>query len=203
MGNTIGIAIAKGLPVLLAIGLSASVGCRRGAGRSTSPPQERETSVVTIQVRSEAFQHGRAIPKRYTADGANLSPPLAISSLPAGTKELALIMDDPDAPRGTWVHWVLYKIPSDATELPEGIAGTERLSEPPGAMQGLNSASGIGYFGPAPPPGKPHRYFFKVYALDAELDVQPGLTKQQLLKAVEGHIIGRGELMGTYQREER
>jgi Raf kinase inhibitor-like YbhB/YbcL family protein len=108
-------------------------------------------------------------------------------------------MDDPDAPVGTWVHWVLYDLPANTTGLPEDAAKTPVISG--GAKQGLNSWPRLGYGGPCPPPGKPHRYFFKLYALDAMLDLKPGLTKKDLLKAMEGHVLAEGQLMGTYQRK--
>ena len=108
-------------------------------------------------------------------------------------------MDDPDAPMGTWVHWVLYDLPANTTGLPEDVAKTQAISN--GAKQGLNSWPRLGYGGPCPPPGKPHRYFFKLYALDTMLDLKPGLTKKDLLKAMEGHVLAEGQLMGTYQRK--
>lgn len=153
---------------------------------------------------STAFAEGRPIPSKYTADGADLSPPLAWSPVPEGTKELALICDDPDAPTDEpWVHWVIYRIPADARELPQGIARDLRPAKPAGAVQGKNTwpdGQNIGYRGPAPPAGKPHRYFFKLYALDVALPDTPGMTKTELLKAISGHVIGQGQLIGTYQR---
>ena len=163
----------------------------------TDPP-------ATIEVTSAAFAHQQPIPAKYTEDGEDVSPPLAWSGLPEGAKELALICDDPDAPRAEpWVHWVLYKIPADTEALPEGVAKTARLEKPAGALQGENSWSSgqtIGYRGPAPPPGGPHRYFFKLYALDTELDLEPEQDKQRLLEAMSGHVLGQGALIGTYQR---
>ncbi|HID74625.1 MAG TPA: YbhB/YbcL family Raf kinase inhibitor-like protein [Planctomycetaceae bacterium] len=158
-----------------------------------------------IQLTSSAFAPGEPIPRQYTGEGQDCSPPLAWTGLPEGTGELALICDDPDAPTPeAWVHWVIYKIPPDTTELPEGVAKTAQLSQPPGAVQGKNSwPSGqtIGYRGPMPPPGHGvHRYYFRLYALDTPLDVPPGATKAELLQAMEGHILAQGELMGTYQR---
>ncbi len=160
---------------------------------------------MKMKLTSPAFEPGQPIPKRYTGEGADVSPPLEWSNVPEGTQEFALICDDPDAPTPEpWVHWVIYKIPADVTKLPEGIAKTPKLSVPPGALQGKNSwPSGqtIGYRGPMPPPGHGrHRYYFRLYALDKKLDLQPGLTKKQLLEAMKGHILGEGELMGTYER---
>lgn len=157
-----------------------------------------------MQITSSAFSQGEAIPKKFTGEGKDVSPALAWSGVPAGAQELALIVDDPDAPREEpWVHWVLYKIPADAKGLPEGVAKTEKPKEVPGAMQGVNSwpKDNVGYRGPMPPPGHgTHHYHFKLYALDAKLDVQPGLTKDQLLEKLKGHVLAEGELMGTYQR---
>ncbi len=153
-------------------------------------------------LKSSAFAPNEAIPRKYTGDGEDKSPPLSWSGAPDGTKELALIVDDPDAPTPTpWVHWVLYAIPPDTTGLPEGIAPSQRVSEPPGLMQGKNSWGKVGYGGPAPPRGHGrHRYFFKLYALNAPLGVEPGLSKEALLKAMSGHVLAEGELVGTYQR---
>ncbi|NIP84815.1 MAG: YbhB/YbcL family Raf kinase inhibitor-like protein [Planctomycetales bacterium] len=159
---------------------------------------------MQITITSPAFEDGQPIPQKYTGDGQDRSPPLSWSHLPAGTKQLALICDDPDAPRAEpWVHWVIYQLPAKLDSLPEGVPQRERLEEPAGALQGANSwPSGqtIGYRGPAPPAGKPHRYYFKLYALDTQLDLKPGLGKEDLLRAMEGHILGEGQLMGTYRR---
>jgi Raf kinase inhibitor-like YbhB/YbcL family protein len=153
---------------------------------------------MSIQLTSLAFAEGQPIPAKYTGDGPDISPPLRWSGVPPGTKSLALICDDPDAPVGTWVHWVLYGLPATTNELPEKVPTTDTL--PNGARQGLNDFGRVGYGGPAPPPGKPHRYFFKLYALDTQLDLKPRATKQDLLRAMEGHILAQGQLMGTYQR---
>jgi len=155
-----------------------------------------------ITLQSSAFQHNAPVPRKYTADGADKSPPLSWSDAPAETKELALIVDDPDAPTKTpWVHWVLYGIPADLKALPEGIAPSLRVSQPPGLLQGKNSWGKVGYGGPSPPKGHgTHRYFFKLYALDARLTLEPGGDKEALLKAMAGHILGEGELVGTYRR---
>jgi Raf kinase inhibitor-like YbhB/YbcL family protein len=153
-------------------------------------------------VKSPAFPEGHAIPRRHTEDGEDLSPAVSWSNLPANTKELALIMDDPDAPRAEpWVHWLLYKIPATTKELPEGIPPHDKTSTPEGAAQGKNSWGTIGYRGPAPPKRHgTHHYHFKLYALDAALDLKPGLDKHDLMNALSGHILGHGELVGTYQR---
>ncbi|MEX2114344.1 MAG: YbhB/YbcL family Raf kinase inhibitor-like protein [Pirellulales bacterium] len=163
-----------------------------------------EAPKMTISLTSPAIENGKPIPKRYTADGDDVSPPLAWGDLPAGTRELVVICDDPDAPTPQpWVHWLIYKIPPDAKGLPEDVAIDERLDTPAGALQGkLSWRSGqtIGYRGPAPPPGKVHHYQFRVYALDKPLDVEPGLEKSALVEAMTGHILGEGLLVGTYQR---
>ena len=153
---------------------------------------------MTINITSTAFHVGATIPKQYTGDGEDLSPPLGWSEPPSGTKSITLICDDPDAPRGTWVHWVLFNLPPNTRELDEGVPTTETLAS--GAKQGKNDFGNIGYGGPAPPKGKPHRYFFKVYALSEEVDLAPGATKAELLDAMKGKILAEGQLMGTYQR---
>lgn len=153
---------------------------------------------MKIQLTSDAFSEGQPIPSRHAYDQQDISPELRWSGVPSTAKSLALIADDPDAPMGTWVHWVLYDIAPEKTGLPEGLPKSPEL--PDGARQGVNDYKGIGYGGPCPPPGKPHRYFFKLYAVDAKMDLKSGLTKKELLKAIEGHVLGEGELMGTYQR---
>ena len=132
------------------------------------------------------------------ATAADVSPPLNWSEAPAGTRSFALICEDPDAPAGTWVHWVIYHLPVTAIELPEMVTPTAEL--PDGARQGLNDFRRVGYGGPCPPPGRPHRYFFKLYALDNEPDLKPRATKADLLRAMQGHILGQAQLVGTYQR---
>jgi len=145
-----------------------------------------------VQVTSAAFVQGEPIPVRYTCDGEDLSPPLSWRGVPPGTQSLVLIMDDPDAPVGTWVHWVLYNVPPEVEELPEGVSGI--------GVEGMNSWQRTGYGGPCPPAGKPHRYFFKVYALDAPMNLPTGATKAQVERAMQGHLLAQGELMGTYGR---
>jgi len=152
---------------------------------------------MDIKVTSTAFEEGEMIPAKHTCDEEDISPPLAWDSIPEGTKTLALICDDPDAPMGTWVHWVLFNLPPDINELPENIPPEEELES--GAKQGTNDFRRIGYGGPCPPGGT-HRYYFKLYALDAELDLEAGARKPQLLEAMEGHILAEGQLMGRYSR---
>ncbi len=152
---------------------------------------------MEITITSSAFKEGGMIPSRYSCDGEDISPPLAWTGVPDGTKTLALICDDPDAPVGTWVHWVLFDLPADTRELPANVPPDKVLES--GAKHGVNDFRRFGYGGPCPPGGT-HRYYFKLYALDTEIDLGPGITKAQLLNAMEGHILARGELMGTYNR---
>lgn len=160
---------------------------------------------MSISVTSEAFQADAVIPKKFTEDGQDVSPPLSWQNVPAGAKELALICDDPDAPTSEpWVHWLLYKIPANVSELPEGVPDEAELKSPAGARQGLNSwKSGktVGYRGPAPPKGHGvHHYHFHLYALDAPLSLAAKADKKQLLAAMKGHVLAEGEIVGTYQR---
>jgi Raf kinase inhibitor-like YbhB/YbcL family protein len=152
---------------------------------------------MEIKLKSSAFKEGGMIPSEYTCDGKNISPSLSWEGVPAGAKSIALICDDPDAPMGTWVHWVIYNLPATIKELPSNIPPTKTLEN--GARQGINDFRKIGYGGPCPPGGT-HRYYFKIYALDTQLDLEPGVTKAQLLKAMEGHILAQGQLMGKYKR---
>jgi hypothetical protein len=159
-----------------------------------SPAIGEETGKAgTFNLSSPAFHHLKSIPKKFTCDGANVNPPLRIENVPAGTKSLALTLDDRDAPRGTYVHWVLWNIDPGIQEINEN-------SIPPGAVQGMNDFQKNNYGGPCPPT-RPHRYVFRVYALDALLNLAPKSTKLDLEKAMEGHVIGRGELAGVYKRE--
>jgi hypothetical protein len=181
------------------LGLTLTIVLLGGAGCTAREAQ------MSMSLQSTAFASGQAIPQRFTADGRNISPPLAWEGVPQGTQEFALICDDPDAPTPQpWVHWVIYKIPGDVRSLPEGVPNQSRLDDPKGALQGRNSwkqGTIIGWRGPAPPPGHGvHHYHFRLYALDAPLELAPGLEKEALLAAMKGHIIGEGLLIGTYQR---
>ncbi|MBN1846604.1 MAG: YbhB/YbcL family Raf kinase inhibitor-like protein [Sedimentisphaerales bacterium] len=157
-----------------------------------------------MDITSTAFGPGQAIPSKYTGEGADVSPELHWDNLPNGTKQLALICDDPDAPGSQpWVHWVIYRIPSVLDHLPEGVGRSPRPAKPAGALQGKNSwpSDNIGYRGPMPPVGHgTHHYRFRLYALDGELNLEPGLDKPQLLEAMAGHILAEAELVGTYER---
>jgi len=148
---------------------------------------------------SSAFKDGATIPGKHTCDGVDVSPPLAWSGTPAGTRSVALIADDPDAPGGTWVHWVLYNLPAEVSELPENIAKVESL-DLGGARQGRNDFRRPGYGGPCPPPGPAHRYFFKLYALDTELPDLGTPTKAELEEAMRGDVLDQAELIGTYEK---
>ena len=153
---------------------------------------------MALELTSPAFKEAELVPKKYTCDGADLSPQLRWAGLPKGTQSIALIADDPDAPVGTWVHWVIFNIPAGQHELPEGVPPQEVF--PNGARQGLNDFKRVGYGGPCPPPGKPHRYYFKLYALDVNLDMKPRATKAQVVEAIKGHILGEAQLMGRFGR---
>lgn len=151
-----------------------------------------------IVLSSAGFQTGADIPRQYTCDAQDISPPLRWSNVPAATKSLALIVDDPDAPGGTWVHWVIYDLPGESKDLAEDMAKTDTL--PNGAKQGVNDFRKVGYGGPCPPPGSAHRYYFKLYALDTATRLKPHATKQQLLDAIQGHVLGEAELIARYKR---
>lgn len=151
-----------------------------------------------IVVSSGAFKDGGTIPPEYTCDGKNISPALLWEGIPAGAKSIALIMDDPDAPGGMFVHWALYNIPASARKLPGGMPKKETLDD--GSRQGMTDFGRVGYGGPCPPKGT-HRYYFKIYALDTMLDMQPGASKKQLESAMKGHVLAQGELMGRYERQ--
>ncbi|MFH0877549.1 MAG: YbhB/YbcL family Raf kinase inhibitor-like protein [Candidatus Omnitrophota bacterium] len=153
---------------------------------------------MALELKSLAFEQGKEIPRPHTCEGKDASPALSWQDVSSETKSFALICDDPDAPMGTWVHWVLYNIPSDARSLPEGVSLEQTL--PDGSRQGVNDFRRLGYGGPCPPPGKPHRYFFKLYALDTVLDLKGHVTKEALVRAMERHILAEAILMGTYKR---
>jgi Raf kinase inhibitor-like YbhB/YbcL family protein len=159
-----------------------------------------ENPPSTISLTSSAFTNGAAIPEQYTCHGKNVSPPLKWSGVPSQAESLVLIMDDPDAPVGTWVHWVLYDLAPSTTELPEGF-GAEGNPPADAAKQGKNDFKRLGYGGPCPPSGKPHRYFLKLYALDRVLNLKPGAIRKDVERAMEKHIIGQGQLVAIYKRK--
>jgi len=156
-----------------------------------------EASFAEMSLTSAAFQDGGRIPYTYTCEGDDISPPLAWSGAPVAARSYALVCEDPDAPRGTWIHWVLYNIPGDGVELGKAVPTLPEL--PSGARHGRNTAGDLAYAGPCPPPGKPHRYFFRLYALDISLNLPPGATRAELEKAMDQHIVAQGTLMGLYE----
>ena len=159
--------------------------------------------LVALILSSNAFTAGGAIPARYSCDGADVSPQLSWSGTPAGTVTLALIADDPDAPGGTWVHWVIFNLPGSLTALAEGVPKTDQLQHLGGTLQGRNDFRRVGYGGPCPPKGRAHRYFFRLYALDAALPLHAGASRQDVDRAMHGHILAEATLMGTYARTAR
>lgn len=181
--------------VVLLIGLGLVTALLAGCEYREQPLKEEE---MALTISSPAFKEGDRIPTKYTCEGQDVSPPLAWSEPPAGTRSLALIVDDPDAPGGVFTHWVLFNIPAESRELPPAVPTQAELAT--GARQGTNDFGKIGYGGPCPPPGRPHRYQFTLYALDQSLDLKGGVSKKQLLSAMQGHILAQGRLTGTYQR---
>jgi Raf kinase inhibitor-like YbhB/YbcL family protein len=176
------------------------VGCARQAPPSTKPLENvrlPQTAQSAMQVTSSAIKDGEPIPRPYTCDGVNISPPLEWNGTPKSAKTIAIIADDPDAPAGTWVHWVVYNLPAENIGLVENLPLTEELKA--GGFQGKNDFQKVGYGGPCPPSGT-HRYFFKVYAVDTELPLKAGATKAEVEKAMQGHIVAQTQLMGTYSR---
>ena len=157
----------------------------------------KEGYAMKLDIKSTAFEGGDSIPKQYTCDGTDISPQLSWSQPPEGTGSMVLICDDPDAPMGTWVHWVLYGLSPDTLEISEGIPDDKEVLG--GAKHGVNDFRKYGYGGPCPPGGT-HRYFFKLYAVDTEVDLDPGATKDEVLDAIKGHILAEGQLMGRYSR---
>ena len=165
------------------------------AGHASGQP-----APAALKITSSSFQAGQPIPAEYTCEGADISPALRWSGVPASAKTIALICEDPDAPAGIWTHWVLYNLPAGIMELAEKTPTTPSL--PPDARQGTNDFKRTGYSGPCPPAGKPHRYFFKIYALDIAVTLNPGANRQELLHAMEGHVVAAGQITGTYRRKE-
>lgn len=156
---------------------------------------------MVMKISSPVFSDGEPIPPRYSCEGSDISPPLdwdlSQLSIP-DNGSIVLICDDPDAPGGTWIHWVIFNLPPETSSLPEMVMPREELEN--GALQGANSWGNIGYGGPCPPSGT-HHYYYKIYALDAKLNLPPGTTKEELLNAMDGHVLDEGQLMGTYTRK--
>lgn len=147
---------------------------------------------------SAEFKYGDVIPDKYSCMGNDVSPELSWTGIPEGVQSIVVIMDDPDAPGGTFVHWVLFDIPATTQKLPAAVKKDKNLDD--FSRQGMNDFGDVGYGGPCPPPGKPHRYYFRIYALDKMLELMPGASKSQVDSAMEGHILAKGELMGIYKR---
>jgi Raf kinase inhibitor-like YbhB/YbcL family protein len=162
------------------------------------PPIVSRGGTPALELKSAAFRDGAAIPQKFTCDGGDSSPALNWSDPPAGTKSFVLIVDDPDAPMGTWVHWVVFNLPSEARGLPEAVPRGDEIKG--GGSQGRNDFPQLGYGGPCPPPGKPHRYFFKLYALDTQLNLTLGATKNDVERAMQGHVLAKAQIIGHYQR---
>jgi Raf kinase inhibitor-like YbhB/YbcL family protein len=178
------------------LGLLGVVVCLAGAAGYSA--RDLGGAVMPLELKSPDFTPGGNIPKRFTCDGADISPALEWDAPPAGAQSFALIADDPDAPVGTWVHWVVFDMPAKVRALPQNFPKTEQSAD--ATRQGRNDFRKIGYGGPCPPPGKAHRYFFKLYALDAKLDLKPGATKKEVERAMQGHILAQSEYMGRYSR---
>jgi hypothetical protein len=178
------------LPLIVLFVVFCGIGLQTGFS-------EGEGYAIELDIRSSAFEEGEVIPKKYTCDGEDVSPHLSWTQPPKETKSIVLICDDPDAPMGTWVHWVLFGLAPDTLELPEGISPEKKVLG--GAKHGLNDFRRYGYGGPCPPGGT-HRYFFKLYAVDTQIDLNAGATKNEVLNAIKGHILAKGQLMGRYSR---
>jgi Raf kinase inhibitor-like YbhB/YbcL family protein len=188
--KTLGSSLALSVCALLLIACAGRQ--QPAAADKASSPEKPGLKIV-----SAAFKDGQAIPRQYTCDGVNVSPPLEWSGMPADAKTVAIVCDDRDAPAGTWVHWVLYNLPADNIGIVESMPAAENLVA--GGFQGTNDFQKIGYGGPCPPSGT-HRYFFKIYAVDGELPLKAGATKAELEKAMEGHVVGQAQLLGTFGR---
>jgi len=190
-GGDIGRRVTLWMMLLTMIAVAA-VSCTPGE------PELPDEGEMTLSLSSLVFQEGENIPIKYTCDGQDISPPFTWSEPPPETQSFAFIMDDPDAPGGVFTHWLLFNLPSDSRELPEAVPPDNELAS--GALQGKNSYGEIGYGGPCPPPGAAHHYRFTIYALDQSLDLMAGASRKQVIDAITGHILARGQLIGMYQR---
>lgn len=191
------LALAGAAPLVVAGGARAMLRGPWNGSFFSSPWQQARP--MSLALSSGSFPNGGSIPKKFTCDGAEVSPELSWTNPPAGTESFALIADDPDAPVGTWTHWVIFDLPPTTRSLPEGVSQLmDQL--PDGGRQGLNDFGKIGYGGPCPPPGKPHRYFFKVYALGSKLGLKPGSTRARLEQAMQSHVLDEADWMGKYGR---
>lgn len=170
-----------------------------GTGKSNNnKEQKREVKMAELKISSSAFENNDTIPKKYTCDGEDISPPITWGGVTGEIKSLVLICDDPDAPMGTWVHWVVYNIPPQTEGFSEGVESIDTLDS--GAIQGMTDFGRVGYGGPCPPSGPVHHYHFKLYGLDKMLEAEEKINKEQLLKKMEGHIVAKGELIGLCKR---
>ncbi len=193
------------VPWIAGLALVSFSACAGGSTGESAPAEDvtsRAAGEEKMILTSSAFSHETNIPTVHTCDDRDDSPALSWGDVPGKTASFALIMDDPDAPPGTWVHWILYDLPSDRRELAESLAKTERPEGGGvhGACWGVDNFDRVGYHGPCPPPGPPHRYYFKLYALDSTLNLAPGATKSEVMAAMEGHVLAEAVLMGRYQR---
>jgi Raf kinase inhibitor-like YbhB/YbcL family protein len=188
--------LAACTPVGVATATPEAIATSPASTPSETPSME---TTMSLELTSDAFMSGQSIPAKYACTGRNISPALAWNEPPSGTQSFALIVDDPDAPMGTWVHWVLFNIPATARSLQEDLPVTGKNVDPNAIFVGKNSSGNIGYDGPCPPSGT-HRYFFKLYALDTVISLLPGATKEQVLKEMEGHILTQGELIGRFSK---
>jgi hypothetical protein len=187
------------LLILLSMFLSACASSASSTSEPATPEPIATEETMSLQLTSDAFTNGQSIPAKYSCVGKNISPALNWNEPPAGTQSFALIVDDPDAPFGTWVHWVLYNIKPNMRGLQEDLPITGKNIDPEAIYVGKNSAGNIGYDGPCPPSGT-HRYFFKLYALDTLISLLPGASEEQILKEMDGHILAQDELMGTFSK---
>ena len=193
--------LCVGLTLLASLIWGCASGSSPGAAtdtQETEAPLDRSPTRPPLALTSSAFTAGSPIPLKYTCDGDDVSPPLNWDNVPQNTESLVLIVDDPDAPAGTWVHWVLFNVPPATRALAEAIPADAELAD--GSRHGMNGWKRRDFGGPCPPSGT-HRYFFRLYALDSMLDLNAGASKQDVLAAMEGHILSQGELMGTYVRQ--
>jgi Raf kinase inhibitor-like YbhB/YbcL family protein len=187
------------LAVLPVVGFLSTQSFARDPANSAAPvDQQQAVRSMTFAISSPSFSNAGKIPAKFTCSGADVSPELTWTAPPTGTLSFALIADDPDAPVGTWVHWVVFDLPANTTTLPENVPKVDEV--PGGGSQGRNDFRKIGYGGPCPPPGELHRYFFKLYALAKMLNLKPGARKQDVERVMQGHILAQAELMGRYQR---
>ena len=171
---------------------------RAGGSSALGLPLTNGESAMSFSISTPSFSNGGEIPKKFTCDGVDVSPQLSWTEPPAGTKSLALLVDDPDAPVGNWNHWIMWNLPAATRGLPDGVKKETPL--PDGSEQGKNDFHKAGYNGPCPPPGKPHRYYFKIFALDTKIDLKPAASKRELESAMKGHVLAQAELMGRYGR---